>query len=462
MKIALVKPIVEKSKRIYTVHPISLGYLAAALRKKHNVSILDCENLGYGEKEFSAFIKQQKPDFIGITLFSHNKIATMQTIEIIRRHSPDTPIVAGGPHVNAVGAGIFQDLPDIDYAIRGEAEKSIVQLAEFTENHANCDIQSIQGLIYRDSSGKAISNDNSYDSNLDQYDPMCYDLIGIENYFKGLPQGMFYKHKNLVSIITSRGCPYPCTFCASWVNNGKKVRYRSIKNVLQEIDFLSNRYHVREIHILDDNFTFKKEYAWSFCEEIIKRGYKMHFALPNGIRLDKVDKELLQIMKRAGFYALSFGIESGSDQTLKKIKKLETTEYLKKQIETAKKVGFRITGTFIIGFPWETKEDILLTLSYAKSLKIDHAAFGNFTPLPATKITDDLIKSGELNKNYEVPFTWGDITYSPRGISPAELKKLQKYCVLKFYFPWRFHKILLNLKLYNILYIIRRAILLFK
>jgi len=149
-------------------------------------------------------------------------------------------------------------------------------------------------------------------------------------------------------------------------------------------------------------------------------------------------------------------------RVLKKIKKLETTDFIRAQVARVKKHGFRLTGTFIIGFPWETEADVEKTLNFAKSLQLDHAAFGNFTPLPATEITDELIKCGELDENYEVPFTWGNITYSPKSIAPARLKELQQKCVFGFYFPRRLHLVIGNIKISNILHFIRRLLLLFK
>jgi len=462
MKIILAKPIIESSKKIYTVHPLSLGYLATALRESNDVSILDCENRGYAAADFARHLEHEKPELVGLTVFSHNKKSVLDSIAVIRGALPGAVIVIGGPHVNAKGAKVFEEFPGIDYAMAGEAEVSIVKLIEALEGKAPEALKDIPGLIYRTEEGQLRSAPGVFYEDISRFDPMPYDLLGIRDYFGGLPQGLFYRHKELVSIITSRGCPYPCTFCAGSVNNGKKVRYRMAENVLEEIGLLVKKYGVKEIHILDDNFTFEKDYAAGLCEELIRRDYRLDLALPNGIRLDRIDDELLSLMRRAGFYALSFGVESGSDETLKKIKKLETTEFIRKQITLASRHGFRLTGTFIIGFPWETEADVETTLRFAKSLPLDHAAFGNFTPLPATEITDGLIGCGELDANYEVPFTWGEITYSPRNISIARLKELQRKCVFGFYFPKRLHLILGNVKLSNVMHFLRRLLLLFK
>lgn len=462
MKILLAKPIIEKSKRVHTVHPLSIAYLAAGLRKYNDVSILDCEKLGYGANDFANHITREKPELIGITVFSHNIDLVQKSVCIIRNHVPNTVIVLGGPHVNAKGPKVFREFPSIDYAIRGEAEKSILILAHIIKNRNFKSCSKVPGLIYRDDDEIVKEVKNIFIDDISQFDPMPYDLLDIQSYFGGVPQGFFCQNKEHVSIITSRGCPYPCTFCACSVNNGKKVRYRKMKNVIEEIELLVTKYGVKEIHILDDNFTFSKEYALKLSEEIIQRRFHIDLALPNGIRLDKIDDELLSIMRQAGFYSISFGIESGSDETLQRIKKLEKTAFIRKQILLAKKHGFRVTGTFIIGFPWEKRKDVELTLQFAKSLPLDHAAFGNFTPLPATEITEDLIRSGELLEEYEVPYTWGEITYSPPGMKNDELKELQRKCVFNFYFPRRIHLIIGNIRWSNIMQFMRRLLLLFR
>jgi len=462
MKILLAKPIIDTRKSVHTVHPIGLGYIASALRKNHDVSILDCEKLGCSAGDFSDFISRERPELIGLTAFSHNKKMVQESISIIRDILPDALIVLGGPHINARRVKVFHEFPGIDYAIWGEAERSMSLLADAIQCKRAGSFEDIPGLIYRNVTGHIQEVANVFAEDISQFDPMPYDLLDIRSYFRGAPHGLLARHKEVVSIITSRGCPYPCTFCAGSINNGKKVRYRKIENVIEEIELLTGKYGAREIHIVDDNFTFLKEYALTLCEEIIRHGFNIDFALPNGIRLDKIDEELLAVMRRAGFYSMSFGIESGSDETLSKIKKLETTDFIRKQTALAKKQGFIITGTFIIGFPWETRQDVKATLRFAKSLPLDHAAFGNFIPLPATKLAEDLVRSGELREDYEVPFVFGDITYCPLQLTASELKRLQREGVFTFYFPYRIHNIIGNIRFYNIKYLFRRLLLLLK
>lgn len=461
MKVLLIKPPVAEYKRIYTVHPISLGYLATSLKKANiDVSVMDCENDCYDISTTIRLMEEISPDIIGITCFSHNFHMVKNLAQAIKEVNKNITIAMGGPHANALQEKVLSKCEYLDFAFQGESEKSFVEFAIHKDDADS--FKNIRGLIYRNGN-KILSNQNIFENDIDQYDFIDYKLMRIEKYFKGIPQGFFYKKQPLVSIITSRGCPFPCTFCAAHINNGKKVRYRSIDNVIEEIDYLYKKYNVKEIHILDDNFTVNKDYAINLCNTINSRGYNLYFAMPNGVRLDKVDSDILNAMKGAGFYQLSVGIESGSDETLNKIKKLETTEFIKQQIALIKSFGFRITGTFIIGFPWETKEDIMQTYHFAKKLKLDFASFGNFTPLPNTEITNKMIQDGELDKDYEVPFTWGDASFIPKYITQQDIKKLQRDITFRFYLtPKRIFNFLTNIKIKNILFIFRRFLLLFR
>ena len=462
MKILLAKPITESIKRVHIVPPLSLGYLAGALRGDNDVSILDCERLGYDAEDFGHYLRLERPELVGITVFSHNSQMVRRSISIIKEIDPTAVVVLGGPHINARGSRIFQEFPGIDYAIQGEAEQSLAQLVYVLKEKKHIGEVKIPGLIFTDDQGCVNVTPKKFVDDISQFDPMPYDLLNLESYFGGVPHGMQFRHKELASIITSRGCPYPCTFCAGSLSSGKKVRYRSIDNVIEELRILTGRYGVREIHIIDDNFTFSKDYAKQLCEEIIRSNFNIKLALPNGIRLDKIDSELLSIMRKAGFYAISFGIESGSDETLRKIRKMETTGFFRKRLKMVKQHGFVITGTFIIGFPWETKDEVEKTLRFAKSLPLDHAAFGNFIPLPGTELTEYLIQTGELKEDHDVPYVFGDITYCPPNMSANELKKLQLKCVISFYFPKRLHHIIRNIRISNIVFLLRRALILLK
>lgn len=235
--------------------------------------------------------------------------------------------------------------------------------------------------------------------------------------------------------MTTRGCPFECSYCAGHTVTGKKIRFRSVGHVMAEIELLYTKYGIREIHILDDNFTLNREYVRKFCWELIKKNFKVFWCCTNGVRLDCLDQQTLKLMKDSGCYYISVGIESGSDRVLTLMKKRLSIEIVKKQVQLVKKSGFDINGFFILGYPGETEEDIRKTIRFAKTLGLKRAAFPNFLPLPGTEVYQSLIDSGELK---EEEIDWdklfhSDVPYSPPPMSKKRLKYLQRRAYLEFY-----------------------------
>lgn len=438
--------------------PFASLYLASYLKKNQpdiEVEICDPDiDALNDENGFYHDIVELRPDVIGVTIFSHTVLAIQRSFSKLKKSLPNTIFVGGGPHINSVGQIAFKQLPDFDYFFHGEGEIGFNDLCRQLERDGS-NIETINGLIYK-KNGVIIVNKNEFCPNLDLFDPINYTLIEPSRYLTGGPTGLFHKGQNAIQIITTRGCPFLCTYCAAPVNTGRKVRQRPTANILNEIMEL-RKYGVDEIHIMDDNFTFSKEHVISLCKALVASGIKMHFALPNGIRLDKLDDEMLLFMKRAGFYHIGLGIEVGSDESLRKIKKNLSLDIIKEKIKMIKRFGIGMTGFFMIGFPFETQQDIETTLNLPDKLGLDLASFGNFTPLPGTEIYSDLVKSGEIDEGYLPSIPSGKITYSPRSVSKEQLAILQKNAVLKYYLnPRRLLFIAQRLHIKDIKYVLRR------
>jgi radical SAM superfamily enzyme YgiQ (UPF0313 family) len=272
--------------------------------------------------------------------------------------------------------------------------------------------------------------------------------------------GLFHKQSPVATIITTRGCPFACRFCASALNTGKIVRSRSPRHVIQEIKLLACDFGIKEMHIMDDNFTFDKQHVMEICQGIINEDLDISIAMPNGIRLDSVDEEMLCSMKKAGFYSLGFGIESASDTTLKYVCKGITLSLIKEKIKLCKKIGFQTVGFFILGFPNETVRDNYNTGRFPDEIGLDFASFGNFTPLPGTSLYSELVKKGEIKDSYLPSFSSGEITYSPSRITPRQLKQIQSRIIFFYYLnPKRLFRIMKLLKFRDIKFVFRRLFL---
>ena len=245
-----------------------------------------------------------------------------------------------------------------------------------------------------------------------------WDLLRPDTYPLA-PHGGFFKNYPIAPIIITRGCPFACTYCAGYLVSGKKIRHRSIDKVIEEIEVLYHKYGIREIHIEDDNFTFYHDLVYEFCKKLKEHNLNISWTCPNGVRLDSLDKELLLTMKEAGLYSISVGIESGSDKILKDMKKNLTKEKIREKIELIKDCGLEVSGFFIIGYPTETKKDIMDTINFAGSLDLKRAGFSLFKPFPGTEATRQLVEKGELKEMSDedwAHFVLADAVYAPPGL----------------------------------------------
>lgn len=434
MKILLVQPIKDKRRVLNLMPNLGLGYLATSLRKKFTVQILDCVKENIDFDAFAHFIKKNQFDVIGFTMFSCDIESIRQSIKIVKDINPKIVVVVGGPHPSGDPNGTMKYLSEADFAFKGEAEIGLPLLIDSLLSNNTTEekqLSTIPGLIWKNDN-EVMCNVNLFSDNLDIFGFPSWDLI-MPHTYRGVPNGVFLKQSPFAPIITTRGCPYACTFCAGHNVTGKKIRRRTVDHIIEEIKILHLEYGIREIHIEDDNFTFDNEFAKKVCDEIIRRNYPLTFSCPNGVRLDRVDRELLELMKRAGWYIIFVGIESGSDRILKHMKKSLKKEQIREKVSLIRDVGLEASGYFILGYPEETKEDIYETIRFARSLDLNWAQFATFIPIPGS----DIIHSSKIhifdgNVNWANFFNT-EVPYSPPGISKKDLKKLQKKAFYSFY-----------------------------
>ncbi len=428
--ILLVVPI---SKTHYVVPPIGLGYLASALRSNglSGVAILDCIKEELSFKEMGIRLKAIAPKVIGFQVFSYDFNSVEKSISIIKRILPATIIVVGGPHVSAVGDSVLMEIKDADFGFIGEAENGFALLMRRVIRNEDIPFKDIPGLIWR--AGDIVhSNQRDLVQDLDKLVFPAWDLIEPSSYPDN-PQGGFYKKFPIAPILTSRGCPYLCTFCGSGVNMGRKLRLRSIDKVLAEMDILYNDFGVREFHIIDDMFNFHKERVMEFCQGIRKRGWNISYTFPNGLRLNQLDREVLQEMKDTGAYTFTVGIESGSQRILDLMQKNLTLKLIEEKVNLINSVGLEPNGFFILGYPDETIEDMEATIRFAKRLPLKRAHFSNFLPLPGTEATKRLIRDEEIKMPSWGTLFYSKVAYSPKGIDSKKLKKMQRKAFFEFY-----------------------------
>lgn len=414
----------------YVVPPIGLGYLATSLRQYGlgDVTILDGQKLRLTRASFVAALLRDKPDFVGIQVFSSGFTTARRAIRIVKETLPGSVVVVGGPHVTATADRVLRDLPEADYGFCGEAEPGLPLLLQ---PGAGRSLTDIPGLIFRD--GDTIrTNRRAMVQDLAALGFPAWDLMP-PNTYPDSPQGAVYRNFPTAPVLTSRGCPYECTFCGSPINMTRHYRTRPIAHVLDEVELLYRQYAVREIHIIDDMFSLQKERVMAFCDGLEARRLRISYTFPNGLRLNSLDREMLLRMKETGVYAFTVGIESGSDRILMAMKKGLTTDLIHRQVSLIAECGLEPSGFFILGFPDETRGDIESTLRFSRSLPLVRAHFSNYLPLPGTESTRMLYERGEVAPGNWDALAYYDAPYAPKGIMPIELKRLQRKAFLLFH-----------------------------
>jgi len=430
MRILLLK---LKSKADEIIPPIGLGYLATALRKKHEVGVLDALKDNMELEQVLDLIKRKKFDMVGLMFYTMNYGQIKDSVNAIKKRFPKIKIAVGGPHPSARPEGTMKEIPQIDYAFIGEAELGFVQLADALDNKKfkQSDLKSVASLVWRNGK-KIVQNERKIILDLNELGFPSWDLLKPESY-PYAPHGNFFKQSPMAPMIITRGCPYACTFCAGHLVSGKRIRYRSLENVMEEIRLLVHKHGIKEIHIEDDNFTMDRKFVEGFCKTIIKEKLGITWACPNGMRLDTLDRKLLTLMKKSGLYSVSVGIESGSDRILKVVKKSLTTAKTKEKVELINDVGLDVIGFVMLGFPTETKEEMEQTIDFVTTLPLKRINFSYLQPFPGTEIYDDLIKSKKLeNVSWENCFLF-KASYIPEGFTEEELKKIRQKGLRKFY-----------------------------
>jgi len=428
MKILLIAPNLNTP---YVAPPLGLGYLAKALVEKgFEVEIINGAKYKLNLNSLREILKQKKPDVIGIQIFSYGLNIVKSYLDLIEKEFPNICKIVGGAHVSGVGKKIFSELNNINFAFHGEAEIGFPLLLK--EIESNKDFGKVPGLIWK--KGKEIvMNLPEFIQDLDKIGMPSWELMDDLRDLNPVPQGAIYKRYPIGVIITSRGCPHQCTFCVNHKISGRKIRIRSVKNIIEEIEFLIERYGMNELLITDDNFTYDKERVKEFCNEIIRRKIDISIAFPNGVRLDTLDDEVLDLLKKSGCYSITLGIESGSQKILNDMKKALTIKVIKEKVKLIDKKGIDVSAFFIIGYPTETKETIGQTIEFARNLEIKKAHFSIFLPLPGAEATE-LFEKSEIEKIDYSDMFYTKAPVSPRGMTTNQLKWLQRKAFFKFYF----------------------------
>ncbi len=442
MKVLLIQPnyrriyAYSKNKKITPIFPpFGLAYIAAILKKENiSVRILEANALNLSHEQIKEEIKNYKPDFLGIT-------STTSLIEEAHEISKLCPkkvkVVIGGVHASSLPQETLEKFERFDFLVRGEGEFTMLELIK------NNPISKIKGLSYK-KNRKIIHNPpRELNDKLDELPFPARELLPMDKYFS-----VGAKQTPSDYILSSRGCPYQCIFCADHLVHGRKFRFRSPENVMKEVEELYKK-GVRDLDFIDDNFTLIIERVEKFCELMIEKGLnkEMSWRCSNGIRVDRITPKLLKKMKEAGCYMVSLGIESGDERILKNMKKNIDLKKVRLAVKWCKEVGIETRGLFMFGNLGENKETMEDTIKLAKSLDLDTATFHITIPFPNTDYWKIIKKEGKIYpKNYRDYIAYGNVIFQHGGLDERTLIKMQKKAYREFYFrPKIFLKAIKNM-----------------
>ncbi len=402
--------------------PLGCLHIAAVLEAAaHDVSVLDCQlfddnhrSWKWGDREMYGAtwdeveheIRRYSPQIVGISnQFSVQIDSAVEVAKIVKRVDPNIVTVVGGNHASTVPTEFLKLSNNIDIVCRGEGENTLLNIVCCLEGKER--FEDVKGIAFR-KDGLIVVNDQApylTSPELDALPFPAYHLVNMERYFRLQEKGYLARyHYNYpgshraVSMVTSRGCPYNCTFCSIHLHMGKRFRAHSVNNVLEHIELLTDQYGVRHIYFEDDNLTLDTGRFSRLLDGLLARRFGITWDTPNGVRADLLNKELTAKSKETGCTQLVVGVESGNQANLKKIVKKELDLHLVERIAcVCKEQGLDLGAFFVIGFPQETIKDMQATLDYALRLERKYDVYPILhvlKPLVGTEVYNESVRKG--------------------------------------------------------------------
>lgn len=409
--------------------PLGVMYVAAGVRQFTNwdVEILDSQLDELSYQTIEAQIRMRKPDVVGIETLTFSLIDAYKTAALVKKIDPAIRVVMGGPHVY-----LYPDetvtLDAVDFLCLGEAEYSFPKLLTTLEEDGP--LEDVPGLVYKHE-GQILKNPvPPLIHDLDTLPFPARDLVPYTKYYSVLAKGSY-----LTTMMTSRGCPARCIFCDR-PHLGKTFRFRSAMNVVDEMEACVNQFGIREFFLYDDTFSINKERVLTVCSEILRR--KLDILWDIRARVNTVDAEVLTALRRAGCARIHYGIEAGTPEILKVLKKGITLEQVQEAFRVTKKAGIESLGYFMIGNPTETREHILETIRLSKSLGADYIHVAVTTPFPGTELYRMGLEQGMFTHDYWQAFAANPSEdFTPelweKHVSRDELVELLMFAYKSFY-----------------------------
>ena len=414
--------------------PLGLAYIASVLEKVgHKTLIVDSPTLRIDMKRFLQITKEFKPDIVGISLSTPLAPRGYGAAKKLREEFPDIILIAGGPHATYMYNEALNN--GFHIVVRSEGELTMLELIDVLARYGfNTEaLKKVKGIVFRDRDGRTIVTEpRPLIEDLDALPFPARHLLPMDKYT------VLGKNIKAAHIMASRGCPYGCIFCLTSYYWGRRVRIRSAKNVVDEIEHVVEKYNAKYIVFTDDELTISKRFVYEMIDEIKKR--KLDIVFTCGARVDHLNRKFLQFLANNGCIAIYLGIESGVQHILERIGKGITLDQCRKVFEWIHNLDMFAVGSFVIGFPWETVDDVKKTIEFAIELDPSYAQFTVATPYPGTPLFEYAVRH-----NLIVDWNWEHYTtvrpvMKGLYLDVKTIARLLKEAYLRFYLRLNFIK----------------------
>jgi radical SAM superfamily enzyme YgiQ (UPF0313 family) len=425
--------------------PLGLAYIASYLKTygNHDVLMYEPEAQGLSYADISEIIKKEAPDVIGLTSSTPNFPRALELARIARDVS-GARIVLGGVHASAIPEFIIENYHElIDCVVVGEGEETMLELVDAFRSGSS--LSGVEGIVYKSGEKIVRTGRRPFIEDLDRIPPPDRDLIPQDLF---VPNAHNARYRKCLTILTSRGCPYNCSFCAARVVSGKKYRMHSAEYVLNEMQSLKERYGARQLVITDDTFTINRGRLEQICRGMIDRRLDLQWFCFS--QVNTVDKETLSLMKRAGCYSIGFGVESADEGILKNMGKNIKPEQALETVHIANRLGLKTQTFYIFGSPGETREQMERTLAFSQEVDAVLSFYNMLVPYPGTKDFEYFFSSTPLKDiKWEDFVAIGEncVLSKNASVSKEEIENLIGRANKLYYFnPRRLFRILYNIR----------------
>lgn len=399
--------------------PLGLLYIASYLRNDgHTVNFVDADNLGLNHEDILEVVRKNDSTVVGISCMTTQLQQVYDLASFLKRANPNYIIIVGGPHPSAMPVQTLQECSDIDIAVIGEGEITFSELVG--RIGSDSEYSDLKGIASRVNGEVVLTTPREFISDIDALPIPAYDLVESFLYYPGTSPSKEYPS---MYVMGSRGCPFTCSFCSDAIWK-RTLRKRDPQKIIDEAELLITKYGIKELYFQDDTFNVDKTWFSSICNEIIKRGLhkKCTFKCPMRANKNIVTDELFSLAKKANFWMVFFGVESGSQKVLNEVCKSLTKEEISRAFAIARKWGIQTYASFMVGNYPEDQETVAESIAFAKEIKPDYAGAALLIPYPGTPVYRQMAEESRITRSFP-EFRIGEESFNHPRIPEGEMQR---------------------------------------